>query len=230
MPVYSQQRSRPASRRKANNATASVKKIPIIKSFKSSRPTAIIPCPWETPLPFCPKEGLLLQLATEASARNGDTLLYQYSVTGGRIQGEGATVEWDLTGMTQGFYRVKVIVKDKRGRVASSSLNVNVVPCSNCGLLPCIVVDVTCADEAKEGQSLICTVSVTGGDPDVKPTYKWTVSAGTIVKGQNTDKIEIDTTNLVGQQVEATVEVNGYPPECQNRASRNVRVGTKSDK
>jgi hypothetical protein len=81
-----------------------------------------------------------------------------------------------------------------------------------------------------EGQSVIFTVKVSGGEPDVEATYKWSVSAGTIVKGQGTDTIEVDTSNLAGQQVEAIVEVGGFPPECQNQASCKVQIRKKTSK
>lgn len=229
MPAFAQQ-TRPSSRRKAKKAPISASQLPIIKSFKPSRPAAIIPCPWARfTHPFCPGDGLILKLMTEASDPKGDTLLYQYSVSGGRILGEGPNAEWNLTDAASGSYTATVVVRDRNGRSASSSLNINVSPCDACDP-PCITVNVSCPDVADEGQSVIFTVNVSGGEPDVKATYKWSVSAGTIVNGQGTDTIEVSTSNLGGQQVEATVEVSGYPPECQNQASCKVQIRKKTSK
>jgi hypothetical protein len=231
-PVVAQQRKRPQSRRKVRNTAQSVSNQSlIIKSFKSSSPTAVIPCPPGTPLnTFCYANGMTPKLMTEAFDRNRYALIYQYSVSGGRILGEGANVVWDLTGMPEGSYTAKIVVKNERGDMASSSLNVNVIACYHCGLRPCVTVSVSCSDEAEEGQSLIFTAYVSGGELDVKPNYKWSVSTGTIIKGQGTNMIEVDSTDLGGQQVEATVEVGGYPPECNSRSSCKLQVRKKNGK
>ena len=46
------------------------------------------------------------------------------------------------------------------------------------------------------------------------PTYAWTVSAGTIIEGQGTNTIKVDTTGLAGQTVRASLSVGGYHLEC----------------
>ena len=53
-----------------------------------------------------------------ATDPDGDTLLYSYTVTGGRITGEGANVSWDLTGVQPGTYTSTVEVDDGCGCVA----------------------------------------------------------------------------------------------------------------
>ena len=56
-----------------------------------------------------------------------------------------------------------------------------------------------------------------GGGLDLR--YRWQVSAGTIVAGQGTTGITIDTTALAGQNVTATVEVDGLPADCDRTKS-----------
>jgi hypothetical protein len=209
---------------------SSSNKSPVIRSFKSSSSTAKLPCPsWTVPTMRCPEFGMTLELMTEASGKNKDTLLYQYSVNGGRVLGEGANVKWNLIGASPGSYTAKVVVKNQRGGMAASSLSVKVVECPDCEF-PCNVVVVSCPDQTEEGPSVIFTAKVLGGEPGIKPTYKWSVSIGTIVKGQGTDTIEVDTSNLGGQQLEAKIEIGGHPPECQNMASCKVQVRKKSAK
>jgi hypothetical protein len=48
--------------------------------------------------------------------------------------------------------------------------------------------------------------------------YKWTISAGTIVSGQDTSSISVDTTGLGGQALTATVEVIGREWTCSVRS------------
>lgn len=51
-----------------------------------------------------------------------------------------------------------------------------------------------------------------------KPIYEWTVSSGTIIKGQGTDEIETIYQNR-GWGITATVEIKGLPKNCQSFAS-----------
>ena len=46
------------------------------------------------------------------------------------------------------------------------------------------------------------------------PVFNWTVSAGTIISGQGTDTIRVDTAGLAGQTVRATLSMGGYNLEC----------------
>jgi hypothetical protein len=53
---------------------------------------------------------------------DGDTMLYTYSATGGRIEGEGANAKWNLNGvMRPGSYTVTVEVDDGCGCIAYDS-------------------------------------------------------------------------------------------------------------
>jgi hypothetical protein len=64
-------------------------------------------------------------------------------------------------------------------------------------------------------QPLTFSSRYTGGVPaNVTPVYNWTVSAGTIISGQGTDTIRVDTTGLAGQTVRASLSMGGYNLEC----------------
>lgn len=67
-------------------------------------------------------------------------------------------------------------------------------------------------------------VSLVGARPLV--TYRWTVTDGTIMRGQGTDTVLIDTSGLAGKTLRADVELGGLAPECATRgASTFVLVG-----
>jgi hypothetical protein len=91
----------------------------------------------------------------------------------------------------------------------------------------CPTVRVSCPDLVRAGEELTFTVSVSGGDPSVEPTYNWTVSAGTISSGQGTSTIVVDTTGIGGQTVTATVDVGGFPRECSTAESCTTSVSEK---
>jgi hypothetical protein len=172
-----------------------------------------------------------VQLSSTASDPDGDTLLYTYSTTGGRITGEGPNVTWDLAGVQPGTYTATVEVDDGCGCVAFSSTTVTVTgECSPPPAPPCPTISVDCPTAiTEEGRSVTFTASATGGASNIIPTYTWSVSAGTISSGQGTPSITVDTTGLGGQSITATVEVGGLDPSCSRSASCTAQVGRRAE-
>jgi hypothetical protein len=196
-------------------------------NLSASSGTITLPCPPGTISSSCtPSSNQTVQLAANATDPDGDTLLYTYTTTGGRVTGDGANTSWDLTGVQPGTYTATVEVDDGCGCVAFSSTTVTVAGCTNC-LPPCPTVNISCpTDQVQTGTPATVSVSLSGGDPNASPTYNWSVSAGTISSGQGTPSITVDTTGLSGQNVTATVEIGGLPPECQRTASCSFSVAT----
>ncbi|HEY0170695.1 MAG TPA: hypothetical protein VGB98_06705 [Pyrinomonadaceae bacterium] len=90
----------------------------------------------------------------------------------------------------------------------------------------CPTVAVSYADAAGRGSPLTFTARVTGGDPNVTPTFNWTVSAGTISSGRGTREITVDTAGLPDSSaLTATVDVGGYERACETSESRTVMPG-----
>lgn len=203
--------------------------VPVINagpsvSVSGSTSTINLPCEEgrtsETCVPSASKE---VQLTAQASDPDNDTLLYTWSVTGGRISGEGRAVNWDLSGVNPGTYTATVEVNDGNQHTANANTTVTVVLCT-CPPPPCPNVSVSCPSEVDAGQSLTFNASVTGGPSSLMPTYNWSVSAGTITGGQGTSSITVDTAGLGGQTVTATVEVGGVEPACGRTASCSTSV------
>ncbi|HEY9401609.1 MAG TPA: hypothetical protein VIQ24_02865 [Pyrinomonadaceae bacterium] len=94
----------------------------------------------------------------------------------------------------------------------------------------CPTVTVSCPDTAAENleDALTFTANVSGGDPNVTPTFNWTVSAGSISSGQGTSSIKVDTTGIGGQTVTATVDVGGFPRECRTSNSCTTSIAKKT--
>jgi hypothetical protein len=61
-------------------------------------------------------------------------------------------------------------------------------------------------------------------DVEVHVTYNWAISAGTIISGQGTAKIMVNTEGLGGMFVTATVQLGGLPAKCVSTASSSVDV------
>lgn len=85
----------------------------------------------------------------------------------------------------------------------------------------CGIVEIDGPSIGEPGQSLVFKVKVTDTS---NPHFKWNVSAGTIIKGQGTDEITVDSTGLAGQEVTATVELVGAPVGCRSSASMTTQL------
>ena len=164
-----------------------------------------------------------VQVSAQATDPDGDTLLYTYSTTGGRIVGNGANATLDLAGAQPGSYTVTVEVDDGCGCVAFSTTTVTVETCP-CVAIPCPNVTVSCPNEVNVGQPITFTANVSGGDASITPTFNWSVSAGTISSGQGTSSITVDTADLGGQTITATVNVSGYPATCAVSSTCSTQV------
>ena len=198
-------------------------------SLTAATSTVTLPanCPApQLPDPSCTATAATVALSATATDPDGDTLLYTWSTTGGRVTGDGPNATLDLTGASPGTYTVTVEVDDGCGCVAftSTTVTVNVCGCVSPRVVPCPTVRVSCQDQASEGQTITFTANVTGGDTSVTPTYNWTVSAGTIASGQGTSSITVNTAGLGGQSVTATVDVGGYDRSCSTSASCTTAV------
>jgi hypothetical protein len=201
---------------------------PVISSFAASQTTITLPCApdFHSSSGACPTSATgTVQLTVAATDPDGDTLLYSYNVTGGRITGDGANVSWDLSGMSAGTYTATVDVDDGCGCITSQSTTVTIAACADCvPNLVCPTVTVSCPPEVDETGSVTFTATFNQGTPHVSETYNWTVSAGTITSGQGTPSINVSAAGLAGQTITATVEIGGVDPTCNRTASCSTPV------
>jgi hypothetical protein len=195
-------------------------------TISSSSATVNFPCATGASVESCvPSASKEVQLTANATDPDNDTLLYTWSVTGGRISGEGRAVNWDLSGVNPGTYTATVEVNDGNQHTANASSVVTVVLCE-CAPPPCPNIAVSCPGDVEQGAPITFTASVSGGASDLMPTYNWSVSAGTISSGQGTSSITVDTAGIGGQSVTATVDVGGVDPACTKSASCTTSVKT----
>ena len=114
------------------------------------------------------------QIVCAASADDGGELDYEWSPSGGQIEGTGATVTWKAPA-DEGWYNVGVTVTDDRGGEATEIVTVRVKANE-----PPVINDLT-ADPgwALPGASLQATCDAE--DPDGHPlSYEWSASGGDI--------------------------------------------------
>ncbi len=157
-----------------------------------------------------------VNVATTAVDPEGDVLTYNYTVSGGRIVGQGANVTWDLTDARPGTYTITTGVDDGCGICGQTQTRtIEVKECDDCErICECPTISVTGpAGTVQPGDTMTFTANVSGGSqPSV--TYNWSVSQGTIIEGQGTPSITVDTDGLENTTITATVNVGGPDPAC----------------
>jgi hypothetical protein len=163
----------------------------------------------------------------------GKPLRYRWDVSGGRIEGDGTDVVWDLSDAQPGIYNAGVTVEsgpvDNPICTAFTSTKVVVRTCPPPRPV-CPNISMYCPDVQQAGAPITFTASVNGGTAGVNPTYNWKVSAGKILSGQGTPTITVDTTGLAGQPISAVLEVMGYNLECRASCQASVPAPPKPTK
>ncbi len=189
---------------------------PIISLFVPSVTTIRLPCELgESDASCAPSGSQTVALKTTASDPDGDKLLYVYTVTGGKIIGDGSTASWDLHGVQPGDYTAFVSVEDGRGCVNASSTTISVTACSHCAPPPCQTgPSIECqARDVEEGAPAICRVRA--GDVSTPLlNYIWSVSNDAKFTSDGASSILIDTKGHGGENLVVGLHIGGLPPNC----------------
>jgi hypothetical protein len=158
-----------------------------------------------------------VKLTANAVSPGGYPIKYRWTTTDGAIIGEGPVVTWNLAGLKPGYHKASLDIQSigSAGSCqAFSSVSVLVNPCVTVKPV-CPAIEIVCPTQVAMDQPLTFSSRLAGGVPaNVNPVYNWTVSAGTIIEGQGTDTIKVDTKGLGGQTVRASLSVGGYNLDC----------------
>jgi hypothetical protein len=190
--------------------------------------TICAPCPpGVKPLPRLPCEHNMA-IVVSASKSINDKDVYSYTISGGRIVGEGAKVVWDMTGAQPGTYQIRVDIKDKsKGQKRTESATITVLDggCVWDCVCPTLTVDAP-KSPVEIGEAMTFTANVSGGSGE-EITYNWTISDGEIIEGQGTPFIKVSTNSkMAGKTIEATVEIGGVCEQCPKTESASVSVAS----
>ncbi|MEQ1604755.1 MAG: hypothetical protein ABL999_07785 [Pyrinomonadaceae bacterium] len=188
-----------------------------VDSVTLSDMTITLPCrPGTTSKSGACNDSKTISVATRASDPENDVLTYNYTVSGGRIVGTGANVQWDLSSAQVGTYTIVTGVDDGCGVCGKTDTKtIRVEECPDCQAPPptCTCPSLSISGPAgttNPGDTMTFTATSSG---DV--TYNWTVSAGTIESGQGTPSITVRTTKeMGGSNLTATVNIGGLPASC----------------
>jgi len=115
------------------------------------------------------------QIACNASDPDGDELSYDWSASGGEMNGEGATVTWTAP-QSPGSYNVTVTVTDGRGGEVMSQVTITVVRLNAPPYITSLVAD---ADWTTPSSSIYLTCTASDVDKD-ELSYEWSADGGDI--------------------------------------------------
>ena len=184
---------------------------------------------------FRPREGttcsddMEVGVTTTAFDPENDVLTYNYTVSGGRIVGQGANVSWDLTGAQPGTYTITSGVDDGCGVCGTTQTRtITVAECDCIQVCECPTLSITGpAGVTAPGETMTFTANVSGGSGETI-TYDWTVSSGTIIEGQGTPVIRVATTpEMAGGNVTASVRIGGVCEDCPRDASETAGIDSE---
>ena len=160
-------------------------------------------------------EAALVQLTARATSPSNNPIRYAWRVTGGRIEGEGAAVAWNLAGVTPGQHKAYLVINTGNGTDLCEALANTLITVKPISIKPtCPSVGIACPEQVKAGQPITFTSTLTGGTGNVPKIYNWRVSGGRITSGQGSNSITVDTTGLEGQSLQASLIMGGYDEEC----------------
>lgn len=156
--------------------------------------------------------GPKVQLNARAVSPSGYPITYRWTTSGGVIIGDGPTVTWDLTGLKPGYHKASLDIRTSGAEGECNTFSSISVLVNPCPVIPpvCPTIEIVCPTNIGIDQPLTFTSRATGGTPSITPVYNWTVSSGTIIEGQGTNTIKVNTTGLAGQTVRASLSMGGY--------------------
>lgn len=200
-----------------------------VDQVRLDKETAITECPWKSIVSrsgVCSAKWSTIDVTSVSKTAEKNNLTYYYVVSGGEIVGQGAQVKWDLGRVRSGEYKMMVGVGANgivRGKTVVKTIRVQLCDCHPPCSCPTISVSAP-TKPTKPGDLMTFTTSVSGGTQD-SVAYNWTVSDGKIVSGQGTWEILVDTTEIAGKSITATVEIGGLcSGACQRTASATANM------
>ncbi len=155
-----------------------------------------------------------VSVATSASDPENDVLTYNYTVSGGRVVGTGANVQWDLSGANEGTYTITTGVDDGCGVCGKTNTQtVTIKKCDDC-VQVCNCPSLSVNDQSgvtSPGSTMTFTLNGGGSNP-----VNWSVTAGTIESGQGTSTITVRVpAEGSPSNITATASLGGLDEACR---------------
>jgi hypothetical protein len=107
----------------------------IIRNVVFSRNEVVAECSLigSSNMNFCQTETQSITVSTDVSTLENERLAFQYSVSAGKVVGNGSNVVWDLSGVKPGVYTISIAVDDECGVCGQPVVReIKVIECQQC--------------------------------------------------------------------------------------------------
>jgi hypothetical protein len=212
----------PVLGQQSKSSPAPQKNVPptVITGVGINKNVIVLPCPkgYRSTCGICPSPPDLTLI--EVNLRLSKPILadtrIEYSVSGGKLIGDGSRVQWNVEGMKVGRYSLTASLTKGSERWSSKTVSILVDECPDCnGQCECPGVSIHGPEKsATAGEVIYFTAEVSGGSQD-SVDYTWNVSEGEIISGQGTPSIQVRTfVYMAGTKVTASLYTGGIDPNC----------------
>jgi hypothetical protein len=199
---------------------ASLVKPGSIRSIKVEQNVLTLPCPQGVEQCGCfPSSNFLVNVELEVGKLD-KWVRYSFSVSAGKIIGEGPKVVWDLRNTPPGSYTInaQAIRKGKplpgtKGETIDIVGNIN-----SCDCFDCPVLDINATNRSiAAGDTVSVSAVMNRRSQDDALTLNWTTSVGEIVSGQGTSAILIKVpTQIKTNKLVVTLTFGGLRGPCSS--------------
>lgn len=176
---------------------------------------------------FCSEDELKVGVKTLLKDAEKNNLQYYYTVSGGKIIGEGAEVIWDFSKVRPGKYTITASVGiDYVIKAKTVTKTVELQECPVCDrICECPTIRLFGPTKpVKAGELFIVAADVSGGNQE-RAEYRWKISAGTIVSGQGSTRVMVRSDAAMKDKVlEATLEIRGLCASCPETVSKTFTI------
>jgi hypothetical protein len=104
---------------------------PVVNLTPSNSSVTVCPVAQHSFNASCSSSGEVTLTADAGDVQNNE-VLFTWTVTAGRLRGEGRTVTWDLSGVAAGTYTATVEFNDGNQHTSTVSTSVTVALCADC--------------------------------------------------------------------------------------------------
>ncbi len=163
--------------------------------------------------------GDIVAVSSQASSPDGATLTYNWTATGGQVDGTGPAIRWLSAGTAAGTYTITLKVDDGRGGAATCGAEVQVAP------KPIHQPTLSCSVDRSSvfvGERVHITSAVNNPD-GVALNYKWRTNGGQIMGSG--PAVDLDTTDAAPGTYTVTGRVDDGGPRA---ADCSVNVEAKA--
>lgn len=151
---------------------------------------------------------------------------YEYSVSGGKIIGTGKAVEWSAESLRPGTYTITAKISADDDFLQTFSERITVAECAECGCgyCECPNVAILASTEKLKSENIVTFAANITGGTQAQAYYKWKVSGGKIIEGQETPIVKVQIKGSKAKEVTATLNIDGLCVTCKNAETLTVKI------